>query len=84
MTPKSKDFDLGLIPDPEVARTLGVTLMTIYRWDHDPSMGFPKPIRLKTRKYRSAKELTEWRDGLVREAAAHRKAGKKASPKAAA
>jgi predicted DNA-binding transcriptional regulator AlpA len=84
MNPKIKDFDLGLIPDPEVARQLGVTLMTIWRWDHDPSMGFPKPIRLRTRKYRRASDLIAWRDSLVREAAANRKAGKKASPKAAA
>lgn len=67
MTSKNDKFDLDLIPDPEIARQLGVTLMTIWRWDHSPEMGFPKRIKINTRNYRSASDLAAWRDKLVRQ-----------------
>ena len=28
-----------LVPDPQVAREFNVTLMTLWRWDHDPQAG---------------------------------------------
>lgn len=63
------EFDLDLIPDPVIARQLGVTLMTIWRWDQDPKLGFPKRIKIKTRNYRAASELAAWRDKMVRNSA---------------
>jgi hypothetical protein len=33
------------------------SLATLWRWDHDPDMGFPKPIRIRGRKYRDEAEL---------------------------
>ena len=30
-----------LIPDPQVRQRYGVTDMTLWRWDHTPSLGFP-------------------------------------------
>ena len=27
-----------LVPDPQVAREFNVTLMTLWRWDHDPKL----------------------------------------------
>ena len=35
-----------LIPDPQVRQRYSVTDMTLWRWDHTPSLGFPKPIRI--------------------------------------
>ena len=52
--------DDRLIPDPQVARRYGVSSMTIYRWDHDPDLDFPKPIRIRKRKYRREKQLIAW------------------------
>lgn len=49
------------IPDTDVCKRYGITPMTLWRWDHDPDMGFPKPIRLgKRRKYRVLSELEAW------------------------
>jgi hypothetical protein len=46
-----------LIPDPEVWKRYGVCAMTGYRWDHNPELNFPKPIRINGRKYRDEEEL---------------------------
>jgi hypothetical protein len=47
-----------LIPDPIVAKErYGVSAMTLWRWDHDPELNFPKPIRIRGRKYRDAEQL---------------------------
>ena len=31
--------------------------MTLWRWDRDPGLNFPKPIRIRGRKYRDESEL---------------------------
>lgn len=49
-----------LIPDHVVARRYGVHATTIWRWDRDPDLNFPKPIRIRGRKYRCAAELEEF------------------------
>jgi predicted DNA-binding transcriptional regulator AlpA len=49
-----------LIPDSEVARRYGVHPSTIYNWDHNPKLGFPKPVRINRRKFRNAAELDEF------------------------
>ena len=46
-----------LVPDPEVARRYGVHPSTLYNWDHDPALKFPKPIRINRRKFRIEAEL---------------------------
>jgi predicted DNA-binding transcriptional regulator AlpA len=46
-----------LLPDSHVAKRYGVSHMTLWRWDHDPGLNFPKPIRIKNRKYRDEDEL---------------------------
>jgi predicted DNA-binding transcriptional regulator AlpA len=46
-----------LLPDPKVCERYDVTPMTLWRWDRDPDLNFPKPIRIRTRKYRDAREL---------------------------
>jgi predicted DNA-binding transcriptional regulator AlpA len=54
------DDDL-LIPDPEVRRRYGgISEMTLWRWDRDPTLGFPKPVRIRNRKYRRLSELRAW------------------------
>jgi predicted DNA-binding transcriptional regulator AlpA len=46
-----------LLPDPIVCRRYGVSAMTIWRWEHDPQLDFPKAIRIRRRKYRDESEL---------------------------
>lgn len=49
-----------LIPDPQVARQYSVHYTTLANWDKDPDLGFPKPVRIKKRKYRDEAELKEF------------------------
>ena len=45
-----------LVPDPQVQKEFGVTAMSIWRWDRDPELiklGWPPPIRIRSRKFRS-------------------------------
>ena len=46
-----------LLPAPVVCRRYGVSAMTIWRWEHDPQLDFPKAIRIRRRKYRDEREL---------------------------
>jgi hypothetical protein len=49
-----------LMPDAKVRKRYGVTAMTGWRWDRDPDLGFPKPMWIQGRKYRSVDELDEF------------------------
>jgi hypothetical protein len=55
----------GLLPDPRVADRYQVTSRTICRWDTQPNLGFPKPVRINRRKYRRLDELEAWERGRV-------------------
>ena len=48
------------LPDPQVAQRYNVHLRTIIRWDKQPALGFPKPIRINGRKYRRVEQLENW------------------------
>jgi predicted DNA-binding transcriptional regulator AlpA len=49
-----------LLPDPRIADRYQVTSRTIDRWDRQPELGFPRPIRINGRKYRYIHELETW------------------------
>ena len=42
--------------------------MTLWRWDHDESLGFPPKIKIRTRNYRSRQALNQFRERMVRQA----------------
>jgi hypothetical protein len=46
-----------LLPEAKVAERYGVTTVTLWRWDVDPKVDFPKPIRIRGRKYRDVEQL---------------------------
>jgi hypothetical protein len=49
-----------LVPDPQVAREFNVSLMTLWRWDHDPELaelGWEPPVKIRTRNYRRRRPL---------------------------
>jgi predicted DNA-binding transcriptional regulator AlpA len=46
-----------LIPDSLVLQRYGISAMTLWRWDRDPDLNFPKPKRIRKRKYRDEEEL---------------------------
>jgi len=49
-----------LLPDVQVAARYGVSPRTIARWDEQPALNFPKPLRINHRKYRHIVELEDW------------------------
>jgi predicted DNA-binding transcriptional regulator AlpA len=46
-----------LVPDPKVCERYSVTPMTLWRWDRDADLRFPKPTVIRGRKYRDEAEL---------------------------
>ncbi len=52
-----------LVPDPKVAKGYNVTLMTLWRWDHDEklaALGWPPPVVIRRRNTRSRNGLTQF------------------------
>jgi len=50
-----------LVPDHIVARQwFQVCLRTLARWDANPALKFPRPVRVMNRKYRRVAELIEF------------------------
>src|SRR6476620_9035175 len=53
-----------LVPDPQVQKEFSVTAMSIWRWDRDPALiklGWPPPIRIRSRKFRSRTALENFK-----------------------
>lgn len=46
-----------LIPDPKVARELGVSAVTLWRWDENPAVDFPPKYKINNRNYRKRSDL---------------------------
>ena len=74
------------VADPKVAKEFGVTLMTLWRWDHDPvksALGWPPPVRTgtakNTRKFRSRKQLEQFK-AILLQRALHAREESTASP----
>src|SRR3954452_15687934 len=42
------------------ARLGKVSAMTLWRWEHQPALAFPKPVYINGRKYYDLGELEEW------------------------
>jgi hypothetical protein len=66
-----------LVPDPKVFQEFDISAMTGYRWDHSEeliALGWPPPIRIGQRKYRSRKALEAFKAGLMRRAIEQRRA----------
>lgn len=57
-----------LVPDPVVWRELGITSMTGWRYTHDVDLNFPPPIKIRTRNFRSRRQLEKFKARLLREA----------------
>jgi predicted DNA-binding transcriptional regulator AlpA len=56
---KDNDND-RLLSGKKTRERYGVSDQTIWRWDHDPSLKFPKAIRIRGRKFRRLRELLAW------------------------
>jgi hypothetical protein len=64
------------VSDPDVARELGVSLMSLWRWDHNPELvasGWPAKIQINRRNFRSRHALEEFKRAMLTRAIAERK-----------
>jgi predicted DNA-binding transcriptional regulator AlpA len=52
--------DRVYLPAPKVALRYSVTDMTIWRWLHDPALGFPQPIRINRKRFWNISDLEQW------------------------
>jgi hypothetical protein len=72
----STDID-SLVPDPTVAKEFHTTLMTLWRWDHDPAkaaLGWPPKVKIGARNYRHRSALESFKANLLQRALAEREA----------
>ena len=53
------------VPDPQVCREFNISSMTLWRWDMDPQLGFPPPVRIRQRKFRSRSALEAFKRRLL-------------------
>jgi len=64
-----------LVPDPKVAEEFSTTLMTLWRWDHDPAkmaLGWPPKVQIGKRNYRHRSQLEAFKANLLQRALAAR------------
>ena len=61
-----------LVPDPQVRREFNVSSMTLARWTADPTLGFPPPLKINGRNFRSRRLLEKFKEDLLRKAIADR------------
>lgn len=52
-----KPEDETFLPDSKVLHRYGITAMSLWRWDENPDLGFPRPHVISGRKYRKLSEL---------------------------
>lgn len=61
-----KDDDDRLMSDNQVREYFGgITEMGLWRWERDESLNFPKAIYIGTWKFRSRREILEFRDRMA-------------------
>jgi hypothetical protein len=58
----------SLVPDRVVGQELGTTVMSLWRRTNDPDDGFPPPIKIRGRNFRSRKALEAYKARKLREA----------------
>jgi hypothetical protein len=67
----------SLVPDPTVAKEFSTTLMTLWRWDHDPAkaaLGWPPKVKIGARNYRHRSQIEAFKATLLKRALAEREA----------
>src|SRR5262245_52413114 len=55
-----KERGRRLLPERAVCERYGISRMSLWRWERDPALGFPKAIKIRNRNYRAESELDEF------------------------
>jgi hypothetical protein len=55
-----------LVPDPVVWREFGISIMTGWRWTQDQELGFPPPVKIRNRCFRSRRAIEEFKHRMMR------------------
>jgi hypothetical protein len=80
LTKTADEVDAELVPDPQILREFNISTMTLWRWDHDPELGFPPPIKIRKRKFRQRRAIEQFKQRMLQGAIEqHRKLGGAAS-----
>jgi predicted DNA-binding transcriptional regulator AlpA len=75
-SPEQADQDM-LVRDRAVAKEFGdVSLMTLYRWTNDDSLGFPPPVKIRNKNFRSRRALEDFKARMMLDAINHRAGAK--------
>jgi predicted DNA-binding transcriptional regulator AlpA len=56
--PETEAPPTQLLPTRQVCRRYGISDRTLARWERDPSLNFPQPVKINDRKYYDASALT--------------------------
>ena len=60
------------VTDSKICEEFHITKMTLWRWDRNPAIGFPPPVYINARKFRSRRQIEQFKENLVRRAIAAR------------
>jgi hypothetical protein len=74
--PNTSDVPDQFVADPDVARELGVSLMTLWRYDRSAElaeMGWPAKVAMRKRNFRSRQQLEAFKKKMLKRAMAERK-----------
>jgi hypothetical protein len=66
---------IELVPDPDVAKEFGTSLMSLWRWDQDPAMaelGWPPPVKIRKRNHRVRQRIEAFKQTLIAKSIAER------------
>ena len=48
------------LSNSEVMQRFGISLMTLWRWENDRALGFPKAMTIRRRKFFLLSEIEKW------------------------
>ena len=54
-----------LVPDVVIRSEFGVSAMSIFRWERDPSLDFPRPVIIRGRRYFIRDQIELFKDRLI-------------------
>ena len=55
----------GYLPGPTTAKRYGIADRSLYRWEKDPNLDFPKPLVINKRRFFALDELEAWELSLA-------------------